>query len=704
MQFVVVHEVPGTPGRLRLRTLHPLSQRQADRLGQQLEAFGGLGDIRINPRTGSVLFWYAAAAARRSVCLLLCGADVPAMPDTPPPAAHEPQPGQRLEVSLLNYFVLRPLLPLVVRVGLTVWRAIPYVARGLVSLLRGRLGIEALDGAAILVSLLRRDFKTARTTMFLLGLGGVLEAWTRQSSLASLTESLALKVGQVWVLRDGIEVATDMDAVQAGDIVVVRDGGAIPVDGVVVGGEAMVNQASMTGEPLAVRRTPGASVFAGTVVEEGTLHVQARRVGGETRLHQIIKFIDESEALKAGVQSRYERLADMAVPFTFLLSAVVWLITRSPLRASSVLLVDYSCALRLATPLAVLATMREAVQNNVLIKGGRYIEALAEADTVIFDKTGTLTRALPRVEQVIPAEGSSRDEVLRLAACLEEHFPHPVARAVVRQAEKEHLMHAEEHTEVQYIVAHGIASIWRGRQVLIGSRHFVEGDNGVDVSPLQKQIDRLIGDGFSLLYLAEGGRLAGVLGIADPLREESAAVIRALHEEGIDRIIMLTGDDRRTAKTVADKLGIDEFRAQVLPADKAAVVQQLNREGRKVMMIGDGLNDSPALSAASVGISLGDGADLAQEVANVVLLDSGLTSLFVARRLARASLTRIHSNFWLTMLLNSVFLVGGLAGALTPGTSALLHNATTLGIAVRAMRPLLPEGQESPLSRPDDGQ
>ena len=693
MQFVVVHEVPGTPGRLRLRALRPFSRRQAERLSQQLEGVGGLGDVKVNPRTGSVLFWYADVAARQSVCLLLCGVDVPARADTALVVTHEPQSEQSLGLSLLNYFVLRPLLPLLLRVGLTVWRAIPYVARGVASLLRGRLGIEALDGAAIFVSLLRRDFRTARTTMFLLGLGEVLEAWTRQSSLASLTESLALKVGQVWVLRDGVEVATAMDDVQPGDVVVVRAGGAIPVDGVVVGGEAMVNQASMTGEPLAVRRAPGSAVFAGTVVEEGTLHVQASRVGGETRLQQIVRFIDESEALKAGIQGRYERLADMAVPFTFLLAAVVWLVTRNPLRASSVLLVDYSCALRLATPLAVLATMREAVQNNVLIKGGRYIEALAEADTVVFDKTGTLTRALPRVERVIPVAGGSREEVLRLAACLEEHFPHPVARAVVRQAEIERLMHEEEHTEVQYVVAHGIASLWRGRQVLIGSRHFVEGDNGVDLSPLQACIDELVAEGFSLLYLAEGGKLAGVLGIADPLREESAEVIRALHAEGIDRIIMLTGDDRRTAAAVASRLGIDEFRAQVLPADKAAIVQQLCMEGRKVMMIGDGLNDSPALSAASVGISLRDGADLAQEVANVVLLDSGLQSLLLARRLANASLAKIHSNFWITMLMNSIFLVGGLVGVLTPGNSALLHNATTLGIAIRAMRPLLPAGQ-----------
>ncbi|HIU17719.1 MAG TPA: heavy metal translocating P-type ATPase [Candidatus Avidesulfovibrio excrementigallinarum] len=690
MQFAIVHEMPGTPGRIRLRALRPFSRRQGELLEQRLEALGGVGGVRITPRTGSVLFWYADAATRQSVCLLLCGADAPARNEGSAAVVLAAQPEQNVGLSLLNYFVLRPLLPLVIRVGLTVFRAIPYVARGIATVFRGRLGIEALDGAAILVSLLRRDFRTARTTMFLLGLGEVLEAWTRQRSLASLTESLSLKVGQVWVLRDGAEIAITMDAVRVGDVVVVRDGGAIPVDGVVVDGEAMVNQASMTGEPLAVRRAPGAAVFAGTVVEEGVLHVRASRVGDETRLQQIARFIDESEALKAGIQGRYERLADMAVPFTFLLAAAVWMVTRNPLRASSVLLVDYSCALRLATPLAVLAAMREAVQNNVLIKGGRYIEALAEADTVVFDKTGTLTRALPRIERVVPVEGNRRDEILRLAACLEEHFPHPVARAVVRQAELEGLKHEEEHTEVQYVVAHGIASLWRGRQVLIGSRHFVEGDSGVDLSPLQTEIDALVAEGFSLLYLAEGGRLAGVLGIADPLREESASVIRALHEEGIDHIVMLTGDDRRTAAAVAGALGIDEFRAQVLPADKAAIVRQLGAAGRKVMMIGDGLNDSPALSAASVGISLRDGADLAQEVANVVLLDSGLASLLLARRLARSALARIHSNFWITMLMNSLFLGGGLLGLLTPGRSALLHNATTLGIAVRAMRPLLP--------------
>ena len=522
------------------------------------------------------------------------------------------------------------------------------------------------------------------------GLGEALEYWTRRRSMDSLTESLALNVDTVWVLADGVETSVPLSDVREGDLVVVRDGGSIPVDGIVEDGEAVVNQASMTGEPLGVARSKGAAVYSGTVVEQGHLVIRATHVGDGTRLKQVVRFIEESEALKAGIQGKFERMADMAVPFTFALAGLVWLITRNPMQAASVLLVDYSCALRLATPLAVLAAMREGARHGVVIKGGRFLEALSEADTVVFDKTGTLTNASPHVVEVIPAAGHDRDEVLRLAACLEEHFPHPVARAVVRCAQEEGLQHEEEHAQVEYVVAHGIASTLYGKAVRVGSRHYIECDEGIDLSPLEAEIDAQARMGRSLLYLAIDGKLAGFLAIEDPLRPECPQVLKQLEELGFRRILMLTGDDERTARAVAGKLGLKEYRSQVLPADKADVIADLTAQGCKVLMVGDGINDAPALSASHVGVAMCDGADLAREVANVLLTRPDLSGLITARLLGRATLRRIHINFAATMLLNSMFLAGGLFMILTPGVSALLHNLTTLGVTLNAMRPHLP--------------
>jgi manganese/zinc-transporting P-type ATPase C len=690
MQFMLVHEIQGARGRLRARAIQPMTKAFAAVLLAQLSAIEGIEEPSINARTGSVLFFYLHGAARQQAFVLLCqpvafllhradaGQVMPAAP-----AAPAEQGALR---PLVQYFIVRPLLPMLVRMASTLWRAVPYVRKALGALFQAKFSVELLDGTAIVVSLLLGDFKTARMMLFLLGIGETLEQWTRKKSLASLTESLALQVDQVWLVQEGVERAVPLSEVRHGDVLVVRDGGVIPVDGTVVQGEALVNQASMTGEPLGIARTVGASVFAGTVVEEGVLHIQVSHVGEGTRLQQVITFINESETLKASVQSKSERLADKAVPFTFLLSGLVWLITRNPMRAASVLLVDYSCALKMATPLAILTAMREAAQHGVLIKGGRFLEALHEADTIVFDKTGTLTQAQPSVVQVLPAHGFERDEILRISACLEEHFPHPVARAVVRQAAREGLNHEEEHAEVEYIVAHGIASSLHGRRVLIGSRHYIAHDEGIDLSPLEQEIAQMTDQGYSLLYLSIGNRLAGIIAIEDPVRPEAAQVVQALRQEGVKRIVMLTGDDARTAAAVAAKLGISEYWAQVLPAEKAGIVRKLADEGHTVMMVGDGINDAPALSAAHVGISLRDGADLAQEVANVVLLHSQLESLLHVRRLAKATLRRIHTNFVATMSLNSAFLAGGLAGVLTPASSALLHNASTVGIALLAMR------------------
>lgn len=594
--------------------------------------------------------------------------------------------------GLIRYLILRPFLPRIVRMVSAFFRALPFLLKGGRSLASGRLNVDVLDAAALGISLVRGDFRSVGLITALFAVGEFLEEWTRKKSRESLAESLAIDVDTVWVKRGEAEVQVPLSALADDDLVVVRAGSSIPVDGVVAEGEAMVNQTSMTGEPLAVARRAGASVYAGTVVEEGRLDIRPTGVGSATRINQIVGFIERSEALKANVQGKAERLADAIVPYSFLLAGGVWAVTRDVARAASVLLVDYSCAIRLATPLAILTGMREGARHGVLIKGGRFIEGLAGADTVVFDKTGTLTEARPRVAEVISLNGHGRDDVLRLAACLEEHFPHPVARAVVRKAEQEALDHQEEHAEVEYVVAHGIASRLRGKRVLVGSRHFVHEDEGVPLDEFMPVVNEWAAKGYSILHLAIGGKLAGILCIEDPLRTEAAEVVRGLREQGVKRIVMLTGDGPVTAAAVANAVGVDEWRAQVLPADKADIVRQLQAEGGKVVMVGDGINDSPALSAADVGVSLRDGADLAREVADVVLSGNDLAELLVARHLAKATLRRIHLNFGSIMGLNSAFMALGLVGRAQPGMLALLHNLTTVGVALNAMRPMLGNG------------
>ena len=668
MRFFLVHELSCSngAGRLRARACRPMTQVQAEILADTLDAIDGVEGVRVNPRVPSVLVLYRHAQARQDVLRSLAAQDAGALNDSSVlatltqelenslerhasgsrlPAHDEDEMGAHGFGPLMRFLFVRPFLPFKLRVASSVMGALPFLRKGLASLLQGKLNVDVLDAAAIGVSLLRRDFRTVTVLTLLLGLGEALEYWTRRRSMDSLTESLALNVDTVWVLADGVETSVPLSDVREGDLVVVRDGGSIPVDGIVEDGEAVVNQASMTGEPLGVARSKGAAVYSGTVVEQGHLVIRATHVGDGTRLKQVVRFIEESEALKAGIQGKFERMADMAVPFTFALAGLVWLITRNPMQAASVLLVDYSCALRLATPLAVLAAMREGARHGVVIKGGRFLEALSEADTVVFDKTGTLTNASPHVVEVIPAAGHDRDEVLRLAAC---------------------------------------------KAVRVGSRHYIECDEGIDLSPLEAEIDAQARMGRSLLYLAIDGKLAGFLAIEDPLRPECPQVLKLLEELGFRRILMLTGDDERTARAVAGKLGLKEYRSQVLPADKADVIADLTAQGCKVLMVGDGINDAPALSASHVGVAMCDGADLAREVANVLLTRPDLSGLITARLLGRATLRRIHINFAATMLLNSMFLAGGLFMILTPGVSALLHNLTTLGVTLNAMRPHLP--------------
>lgn len=691
MSFCIVHEIPG---RIRLRADKHFSYELAVSLAERLDAVPGIEGVRVSPRTGSVLLLYATGEARDEACrLLLEMEELPVVEILPAVAA--PDVDHPSLAPFFRYFCVRPFLPMPLRILTAVRSGIPFIRKGFSMLFRGRVNVDVLDATAIGVSLAMRDYNTVGLLTLLLGFGEALELWTRKKSLTSLAERLALNVDTVWVRRGELEIAVPIVELQADDLVVVRTGAAIPVDGTVVSGEASVNQASMTGEPLGVLRSEGASVFAGTVVEEGEIVIRPTGVGDGTRLNKIIKFIEESELRKADIQGRAERLADAVVPFSFLLAGAVWMVTRNPMRAAGVLMVDYSCALKLATPLAILAAIKEGAGCGVLVKGGRFLETLSAVNAVVFDKTGTLTESRPRVVEVVPAEGWGRDEVLRLAACLEEHFPHPVARAVVRKAEEEALQHQEEHAEVRYIVAHGIASELHGKRVFIGSRHYIEQDEGISVAPLLSEVERLAREGHSVLYLAQEDRLVGLIGIEDPLREESADVIRQLRERGIKRIVMLTGDDERTAAAVAARLGITEYRAQILPTDKAAIIEELKAEGHTVLMTGDGINDSPALSAADVGVTLRDGADLAREVADVVLTNCNLRELSTAMELGDRTLRRIRTNFGLTMSLNSLFLAGSLFGVLQPGGSAVLHNLTTLGVCLNAMRPMLPRGENA---------
>jgi Cu2+-exporting ATPase len=594
--------------------------------------------------------------------------------------------------SLLGGAFVRALLPAALRHILTFFHALPLLARGVRSLWRvRRLNISVLDASAVGVSMLRRDFRTAAFITTLLTLGDLLENWTRKRSKESLTASLALDVDRLWVRREGAEISIPMADLEIGDLAVIRSGSVIPVDGVVFEGDAMVNQASMTGESEPVRRTQGLSVYAGTVVEVGELIVRVTAFNSDTRIRKIAEMIDASEALKADIQNRAEKMADAIVPYSFLLAGGIYLWTRDATRATAALLVDYSCAIRLSTPLAILSAMSECARRGVLVKGGKFLEALATADTIVFDKTGTLTVSAPSVTDVIPFDGRSREEVLRTAACLEEHFPHSVARAVVKQAERENLSHREEHSTVEYAVAHGIASRLWGEKVLIGSAHFVFEDEGVTCLPQQRELIDDESERKSVLLLAIGGKLAGMLCIEDPLREDARGVVKNLREEGISRVVMLTGDSVRAAENVAREVGVDEARAQLLPEDKREIVKSLKGpEGsRRVIMVGDGVNDAPALAAADVSVAMRGGADLAREVADVVLSENRLPALVDARRLSVGAMKKIRRNYAFIIGANSILLALGLGGLITPGLSALLHNLATIGSGVYSLTPIM---------------
>ncbi|MDR3280006.1 MAG: heavy metal translocating P-type ATPase [Synergistaceae bacterium] len=584
----------------------------------------------------------------------------------------------------------RSLLPAAIRGAITFFRALPLLFRGLESLGRdGRLNVSVLDAFAIGASMYRRDFSTAALVTTLLGLGDLLESWTRKKSRDSLADSLAIHVDKLWIRKDGQETLIPMRELEIGDEVVIRAGSVIPVDGVVVEGEAMVNQSAMTGESEAILREPGLSVYAGSVVEEGGLVIRATAFDRESRIHKIVELIDESEERKADIQNRAEKLADAIVPYSILLAGGVYLFTRDAAKAMSALLVDYSCAIKLSTPLAFLSAMREAGRLGILVKGGRFLESLAAADTVVFDKTGTLTVAVPSVSKVVPFSGWKREEVLRNAACLEEHFPHSIARAVVKQAEIENLTHKEKHSTVEYLAAHGIVSHIEGKRALLGSAHFVfEHGEIVPTAEQKKTIDRESAF-HSVLYLAIGDNLAGIICIEDPLRDDAHDVVCDLHGAGVRRVVMLTGDNAGVAGNVAAKMRMDEVYSQLLPEDKAGIINRMKQERSVVVMVGDGINDSPALASADVGVAMHGGADITREVADVVLTENRLRDIVVSRKLAEGLMRKIYRNYAYIVSLNSLLLALGITGTISPGMSALLHNMSTIGSSVFSMMPIL---------------
>jgi Cu2+-exporting ATPase len=692
LRATLVHALPG---RARFRLL-PGSLSDGAPLAHALCAISGVKSAVVTPRTGSILIHYDAEALSQSdLVRALFHISAPEAEDTQTRAAQEPQADGIW--PYIGYQLFRLLLPAPLKPAWTLISAIPYLRAGLASLFRARLDVPALDAAAVAASLSRGDTQTASTLLMLLKTGEYLEQWARQRSRENLAASLSLNVGQVWVAgADGAERQIPFEQLRVGDTIVLRSGALIPVDGTTLDGRAMVNEAALTGEPLGVEKRAPLAVHAGTVVEDGELRVLVRKKGTDTRYQEIIRLIEDSEQTRADTEVKAARLAGRAVPFTFAAAALTLLLSRDGRKAASVLQVDYSCAIKLATPLAFLAAIREGLGCGVFFKGGAPLEKLALADTVVFDKTGTLTCAAPSLTRIIPYNGADETEALKIAACLEEHFPHPVARAVVGAALARDVKHREEHSQVKYIAAHGIATEYQGKHTVIGSRHFIGEDEGVDLSLARADEEAAAKEGCSVLYLAREGRLIALLLFRDPPRSEAAEVVAMLRQLGVQRIYLLSGDNEATARRIARELKLDGGRGGLLPQDKSALITELRRRGCTVAFVGDGMNDAPALFAANVGIAMKDGADLARESAGITLKEASLYPLAAARLLAVRALCRIHANTRAAIWLNSAFILMGIrenaAAAPRVSRSVWLHNLTTLGLSLRALSPLLGRG------------
>ncbi len=692
MKFIIKHEIPG---RIRVHMVQPkMTFEEADILLYYLVNLENVTKAKVYERTQDAVIYYEKDRREIIKALQKFGYDRVTVPEGLTEHSGR-QMNAEYQEKLLMKVVMRfggkLLIPAPVRAVWTGVRSLKYLQQGIASLKKGRLEVAALDATAIGVSILRRDMNTASSIMFMLGIGELLEEWTHKKSVGDLARDMSLNVGKVWLLREEQEILVPAKQIEPEDLVVVRMGNVIPFDGVVSRGEAMVNQASMTGEAVPVKKTAESYVYAGTVVEEGELIICVKAVSKATRFEKIVTMIEESEKLKSNLESHAEHLADQLVPYTLAGTILTWLLTRNVTKALAVLMVDFSCALKLAIPISVLSAIREAGAHNITVKGGKYMEAAANATTIVFDKTGTLTEARPTVRKVVSFCEQSEDELLRMAACLEEHFPHSMAKAVVEAARKRGLEHEEMHSKVNYIVAHGISTTIEGKRVVIGSHHFVFEDEKCSVrEPWIRQFETLPEE-CSLLYLAIEHELAAVVCIEDPLRKEAADVVRALKATGLEKVVMMTGDSEKTAASVARRVGVDAYYSEVLPEDKAKFVEQERASGRTVIMIGDGINDSPALSAANVGIAIRDGAQIAQEIADITISAENLWEIVMLRRLSEALMRRIQKNYRSIVGINATLILLGVTGILQPTTSALLHNMSTLTISLTNMKNLLDE-------------
>ena len=690
MKFVIRHEIRG---RVRVHFYQKeMSIRQADLLHYYLCTLPGVKAVRVYERTADAAVVYEGSRGEILEGIQGFSYDNERIRELVPKnsgRALNREYKERLVQKVMARAFTKSFLPPPVLAVYTAVRSIRYLLKGIRCLLRGKLEVEALDATAIAVSVLRRDFDTAGSVMFLLGIGELLEEWTHKKSVSDLARSMSLNISRVWQKVDGTEVLVPVSKIREGDLVTVHMGNVILLDGVVTSGDAMVNQASMTGESAPVRKGEGSYVYAGTAVEEGEITLRVRKAAGDTRFERIVTMIEESEQLKSTAEDRAATLADALVPWSLGGTVLTWLLTRNVTKALSILMVDFSCALKLAMPLSVLSAMREAGSYHITVKGGKYMEAVAAAHTIVFDKTGTLTKARPQVADVVVFNGMKKDELLRIAACLEEHFPHSMANAVVHEAVKRGLVHKEMHSRVDYIVAHGIATYVDHERVVIGSYHFVFEDEGCRIPEDKKEVfDRLPVE-YSHLYLAIGGSLAAVICIEDPLRDEADGVVTALHRQGITKIVMMTGDSERTAAAIAGRVGVDEYYSEVLPEDKARFVDEEKKKGRKVIMIGDGINDSPALSAADAGIAISEGAEIAREIADITISEDNLFQLVTLRAISRALMDRIDRNYRFVIGFNLGLILLGVGGVITPATSAMLHNTSTLAISLKSMTNLL---------------
>ena len=690
MKFVVKHEIKG---RIRVHFCQKrMTFEEADTLQYYLDSQEMITSSKVQERTQDATICYTGE--KSAVIALLRSfhyekVDVPDVYRQNSGRETNREYWDKLVTKVVVHYGNKLFLPMPIRTVITGVKSVKYIYQGIHTLLQRKIEVPVLDATAIVVSMFRGDISTAGSVMFLLGIGEILEEWTHKKSVDDLARSMSLNISRVWLCNDGQEMLVPTTKIQTGDLVRVHMGNMVPFDGTVAEGEAMVNQASLTGESEPVRKYIESTVYAGTVVEEGELTIRVKETNGSSKFDKIVTMIEESEKLKSGLESKAEHLADRLVPYTLLGTGITYLLTRNMTKAISVLMVDFSCALKLAMPISVLSAIREASNYHVTVKGGRYLEAMAEADTIVFDKTGTLTKAQPTVKQVVAFNGMSENELLRIAACLEEHFPHSMAKAVVQAAIDRHLVHEELHSKVEYIVAHGISSKINDKKVVIGSYHFVFEDEKCAVPDgMMEAFDKLPSE-CSHLFMAIDHELAAVICIEDPLREEAAAVVRKLKETGISKVVMMTGDSDRTAKAIAARVGVDEYYSEVLPEDKASFVEEEKKAGRKVIMIGDGINDSPALSAADIGIAISDGAEIAREIADITVGADSLNELVTLKLISDGLMKRIHKNYRFIVGFNTGLIVLGVAGILQPATSALLHNTSTLMIGLKSMQDIL---------------